>query len=239
MWRDEFDGPAGSSPDASRWAFDVGGSGWGNNQQEFDTARPENASLDGNGELVITARKESYMGKGYTAARLKTQGKFQHTYGRYEARLRIPTGQGMWPAFWMLGADIGTNTWPACGEIDIMENVGKEPALVHGTLHGPGYSGGNSVGAPFMLPNKAAFAAEYHVYAIEWEKAVVRWYVDDTLYQTRKPSDLPQGAKWVYDHDFFLLLNLAVGGQWPGNPDATTMFPQTLRVDYVRVYDRG
>ena len=239
VWADEFDGPAGSFPDASRWVADVGGSGWGNNQLEFDTARSENAALDGQGVLVITARKESYMGKMYTSVRLKTQGKFEHTYGRYEARMRIPFGQGMWPAFWMLGANIGATPWPGCGEIDIMENIGKEPDRIHGTLHGPGYSGSNGIGAPTKLDASAKYADDYHVFAIEWEKDIVRWYVDSKLYQTRTPSDLPNGARWVYDHAFFILINLAVGGTWPGNPDANTMFPQTLRVDYVRVYDRA
>jgi beta-glucanase (GH16 family) len=145
----------------------------------------------------------------------------------------------MWPAFWMLGVDIGSASWPACGEIDIMENIGREPDTIHGTLHGPGYSGGNGIGAPSKVAAGQRFADGYHVFAIEWEKDVVRWYVDGNLYQTRTPKDLPSGAKWVYDHPFFLLLNLAVGGQWPGNPDGTTTFPQTLKVDYVRVYDRG
>jgi beta-glucanase (GH16 family) len=239
VWSDEFDGAAGALLDSSRWVYETGGGGFGNNQLEFDTNRGENASLDGNGELVITARKESYMGHMYTSVRLKTQGKFEHTYGRYESRMRIPFGQGMWPAFWMMGVDIGSAGWPTCGEIDIMENIGREPDTIHGTVHGPGYSGGNGIGAPSKLAAGQRFADDYHVFAIEWEKDVVRWYVDGNLYQTRTPKDLPSGAKWVYDHPFFLLLNLAVGGQWPGNPDAMTTFPQTLKVDYVRVYDRG
>jgi beta-glucanase (GH16 family) len=227
VWNDEFDGPAGSTPAASRWVAETGGHGWGNNELEYYTDRPENASLDGNGTLVITARAEPYMGNDYTSARLKTQGTFEQMYGRFEARLDIPAGQGIWPAFWTLGNDIGTVSWPNCGEIDIMENIGREPTIVHGTLHGPGYSGGNAIGDA------------YHVYAIEWEESVVRWYVDGTLYQTRTPADLPSGAEWVYDHPFFMLLNVAVGGQWPGSPDGTTTFPQEMRVDYVRVYARS
>jgi beta-glucanase (GH16 family) len=239
VWSDEFDGPAGALLDTSRWVYEVGGGGWGNNQLEFDTNRAENASLDGMGELVITARKEAYMGREYTGARLKTQGKFEHGYGRYEARMRIPFGQGIWPAFWMLGSDIGSAGWPACGEIDIMENIGREPDTIHGTVHGPGYSGGAGIGMSSKLPAGQRYADAYHVFAIEWEKDVLRWYVDGKLYQTRTPRDLPNNARWVYDHQFFILLNLAVGGQWPGNPDATTTFPQTLKVDYVRVYDRA
>jgi beta-glucanase (GH16 family) len=238
VFRDEFDGKAGSLPDQTKWVFETGGGGFGNNELEYYTARPENASLDGQGMLVITARAESYMGSKYTSARLKTAGKLEQTYGRYEARLRIPKGQGIWPAFWMLGANIGPTPWPDCGEIDIMENVGKEPALVHGTLHGPGYSGGNGIGQSAELPGRAAFADDFHEFAVEWEANVVRWYVDGALYQTRTPSDLPSGAKWVFDHPFFVLLNLAVGGQWPGSPDKTTTYPQALTVDYVRVYTK-
>ncbi|HEY6879414.1 MAG TPA: glycoside hydrolase family 16 protein [Polyangiales bacterium] len=238
VWQDEFEGAEGSSPSASRWVFETGGNGFGNDELEYYTARPENAALDGDGKLVITARAESYMGRSYTSARLKTQGTFATTYGRFEARLKLPVGQGMWPAFWMLGANLGAAQWPDCGEIDIMENIGKEPALVHGTLHGPGYSGSNGIGKSYALPDRAQFSADFHVYAVEWEAHEIRWYVDDTLYQTRKPADLPAGKKWVFDHDFFVLLNLAVGGQWPGNPDANSKFPQTLSADYVRVYAR-
>jgi beta-glucanase (GH16 family) len=238
-WHDEFDGAEGTQPDAARWVFETGGNGFGNNELEFYTDRKENAALDGHGMLVITARKESYMGRDYTSARLKTQGKFEHTYGRYEARIRIPKGQGIWPAFWMLGNDIGSASWPACGEIDIMENIGKEPTTVHGTIHGPGYSGGGGLGVPSMLPGNAPFADDFHLYAIEWTEDAVRWFVDDTMYGMKQKSDLPNGAKWVYDHPFFLLLNVAVGGQWPGEPNDTTQFPQTMTIDFVRVYDRA
>jgi len=178
VWQDEFDGAQGTVPDPSRWVMETGGDGWGNNQQEFDTDRPENASHDGQGFLVLTARKEQYSGKEYTAARLKTQGKFSHTYGRYEARMKLPRGQGMWPAFWMLGNDIGSAGWPSCGEIDIMEHVGKEPNNVYGTLHGPGYSGANGVGASYSA---GVFADDVHIFALEWEASEVRWYVDGQL----------------------------------------------------------
>ncbi len=237
VWNDEFEGATGTSPDATHWGFETGGTGWGNNELEFYTARPENASLDGQGNLVITARKEAYMGRDYTSARMTTQGKLEHGYGRYEARMRVPQGQGVWPAFWMLGMDIGSAGWPTCGEIDIMENIGKEPSTVHGTLHGPGYSGDNGIAKAFDLPGGAKFADGFHVFALEWEAAAVRWYVDGALYETRTPSDLPAGKTWVYDHPFFLILNLAVGGPWPGNPDGSSVFPQTLTVDYVRVYE--
>ena len=241
-WSDEFNAPSGATPDPAKWALETGGKGWGNDELESYTQRRQNAYLE-DGNLVIKVLAEKYTGadgvaRDYTSARLKTQGKFSQAYGRFEARIKIPRGQGIWPAFWMLGADIGEAPWPASGEIDIMENIGKEPALVHGTIHGPGYSGEHGLGAPYSLPSKQNFADDFHVYAVEWEPNVIRFYVDDHLYGTRTPADLPQGAKWVYDHPFFILLNVAVGGLWPGNPDATSTYPQTMLVDYVRVYKR-
>ena len=242
VWSDEFKGPNGSAVDASKWVSEIGGGGWGNNELEYYTNRIDNASQH-DGTLVIKVLQEKYTGKdgvarNYTSARLKTLGKFSQTYGRFEARIKIPRGQGIWPAFWMLGDDINKPGWPTCGEIDIMENIGKEPSLVHGTIHGPGYSGDHGIGAPYGLPADQRFADEFHTFAVEWEPNTIRFYVDDHLYTTRTPADLPKDAKWVYDHPFFLLLNLAVGGYWPGNPDATTQFPQNMLIDYVRVYRR-
>lgn len=242
-WSDEFDGPAGARVDANRWTFDLGGGGWGNQELETYTDRPENARLRGDGVLVIDVLRERHVGadgiaRDYTSARLKTQGVFSQAYGRFEARLKLPRGRGIWPAFWMLGADITSAGWPACGEIDIMENVGHEPGVARGTLHGPGYSGADSIGADFVLPAGRRFADDFHVFAVEWEPDVVRFFVDGTLYQTRTPADLPSGSRWVFDHPFFLLVNVAVGGHWPGPPDATTVFPQQMLVDYVRVYRR-
>ncbi len=242
VWSDEFNAPDGSPVDPSKWISEAGGNGWGNQELEYYTTRPQNAIQDG-GNLVIKAIEEKYTGsdgvtRDYTSARLKTQGRFSHKYGRLEARIKIPRGQGIWPAFWMLGDDIDKSGWPKCGEIDIMENIGKEPALVHGTIHGPEYSGDKGPTAPYALPNDQHFADDFHVYAIEWEKKAIRFYVDDHLYATRTPDDLPKGARWVYQHKFFLLLNVAVGGGWPGNPDNTSVFPQTMLVDYVRVYKR-
>ncbi len=236
-WSDEFNG---STIDESKWTLETGGNGWGNNELEYYTARPQNAYVK-DGNLVIKILQEKYTGsdgvsRNYTSARLKTQGKFTQAYGRFEARIKIPRGQGIWPAFWMLGEDIDKVSWPTCGEIDIMENIGKEPSMVHGTLHGPGYSGDHAIGAPYSLTGDQRFADDYHVFAVEWEPEAIRFYVDDHLYETRTPADLPKGAKWVYDHPFFVLLNVAVGGYWPGNPDATSTFPQEMLVDYVRVY---
>ena len=238
-WSDEFDGPDGAAPDPAKWVVETGGGGWGNHELESYTARSQNVHQE-KGNLVIVARQESYTGadgiaRGYTSARLKTAGKFEQAYGRFEARIKIPTGQGIWPAFWMLGQDIGKVGWPACGEIDIMENIGHERSKIHGTLHGPGYSAAHGLTGVHTLPS-GRFSDSFHIFAVEWEPNVVRFYVDSDLYETRTPADVPAGTRWVYDHPFFLLLNVAVGGDWPGAPDASTVFPQTMAVDYVRVY---
>jgi beta-glucanase (GH16 family) len=243
VWSDEFNPANGSSVDSSKWVAESGGNGWGNQELEYYTTRPQNA-FEEDGNLVIKVLEEKYTGadgvtRNFTSARLKTQGKFSQKYGRFEARIKVPYGKGIWPAFWMLGDDIEKKGWPKCGEIDIMENIGKEPSTVHGTIHGPGYSGGKGIGAPFELPAGQRFADDFHVFAIEWEPKAIRFYVDDYLYETRTPADLPTKAKWVYQHPFFMLLNVAVGGGWPGNPDGSTTFPQTMLVDYVRVYRRA
>ena len=228
VWSDEFDG---ASINSQNWTFDLGGGGWGNNELEYYTDRPENARIE-NGSLVIEARAERYRNRAYTSARLKTQGRRAWTYGRVEARIRLPQGQGIWPAFWMLGDDITTIGWPNCGEVDIMENIGREPNFVHGTVHGPGYSGADSVGG--FLDAQTPLANGYHLYAVEWSPDRIEWYLDDATYFDVVPGDLP--GPWVFDHPFFLILNVAVGGYWPGNPDGTTVFPQKMLVDYVRVY---
>ena len=243
VWSDEFGGPRGSDVDPSKWVLEVGGGGWGNQELEYYTNRLENAHVQ-DGNLVIRAQREKYTDKenvtrDYTSARLKTQGKFSQNYGKFEARMKIPYGQGLWPAFWMLGDNVDKVDWPACGEIDIMENVGKEPSTVRGTIHGPGYSGGSGLGANYELPTGKRFADDFHTFAVEWEPDAIRFYVDGNLYETRTRADLPQGRQWVFDHPFFLLMNVAVGGDWPGSPDASTVFPQTMLVDYVRVYRRA
>lgn len=235
VWSDEFNQPDGSPPAPTHWAFNLGGNGWGNNELQCYTARTNNARTEG-GMLVIEARKEELLGKKYTSARLHSKDHWAGTYGRIEARMRIPRGQGLWPAFWMLGADFGTVRWPDCGEVDIMENIGREPGKVHGTLHGPGYSGGRGISGSVSLPTGQALADDFHVYAVEWEANRIRWFLDEKPYFTVTPADLPAGARWVFDKPHYLLLNLAVGGNWPGGPDATTTFPQRLYVDYVRVY---
>ena len=232
VWSDEFEGPAGQLPNPANWVFDIG-TDWGNQQLEFDTDRPENVSLDGNGNLAITARRESYRGSGYTSGRIKTKGLFEQAYGRFEARIQLPVGQGVWPAFWMLGADFDTVGWPDCGEIDIMEYRGQEPSIVHGTVHGPGYSGGGGVTARYTLPG-ARFDTGFHEFAIEWSEEAIVWFVDGERFHVVDPADLPN--RWVFDHPFFILLNVAVGGGFVGPPDESTAFPQSMLIDWVRVY---
>ena len=220
---------------------DTGGGGWGNNELESYTDRRDNSFVRG-GSLVIHAAREDYKGtdgirREYTSARLKTLGTFAQVYGKFEARIRIPRGQGLWPAFWLLGDNIDAAGWPACGEIDIMENIGREPAIVHGTLHGPGYSGGQGPTALFTNPTGDRSRTTFTSSRSSGSR-LIRWYVDGTMYAKRAASDLPAGTRWVYDHNFFILLNVAVGGSWPGNPDTTTTFPQEMVVDWVRVSRR-
>jgi beta-glucanase (GH16 family) len=242
VWQDEFNGPT-RTIDANKWTPEVGGSGWGNKELQYYTNRLDNAFQSG-GKLTIKAIKEQFTGsdnitRDYTSARLTTKKNFSVAYGRFEARIKIPYGQGIWPAFWMLGKDIDTVGWPKCGEIDIMENIGKEPSIIHGTIHGPGYSATHGLSSSYSLPNNQPFADSFHTFAVEWEPNVIRFYCDSILYKTLTPSDLPAGSAWVYNQAFFILLNVAVGGNWPGDPDATTRFPQEMLVDYVRVYQRS
>ena len=235
LWSDEFNGPAGAAIDRANWAFDLGGGGWGNRELEVYTNSTENIFQDGAGNLVIRALKS---GSGYTSARIKTQGKHAFQYGRVEARIKIPHGQGIWPAFWMLGENIASAGWPACGEIDIMENIGKEPSTVHATVHGPGYSGGSGIGGPRILTGGKRFSDDFHVYGVEWSADSMKFFVDGAQYFEVTRAKLPAGKAWVFQHPFFLILNVAVGGGWPGNPDDDTIFPQQMLVDWVRVSQR-
>ncbi|KOU29712.1 1,3-beta-glucanase [Streptomyces sp. WM6372] len=237
---DEFDGPAGAAADPGKWQTETGDN-VNNHERQYYTAGNRNAALDGQGHLVITARRENpgnyacwYGRCEYTSARLNTAGRFTQAYGHVEARLKVPRGQGMWPAFWMLGNDIGQVGWPNSGEIDVMENVGFEPSTIHGTLHGPGYSGSGGIGAAYTLPGGQAFADAFHTFAVDWAPDAISWSVDGAVYQRRTPADLG-GRTWAFNKPFFLILNLAVGGYWPGDPDGGTAFPQQLVVDHVRV----
>lgn len=228
-WADEFNGTA---LDTSKWNIEVNGNGGGNNELQYYTARPENIRVAG-GALVIEARKEAYMGKQYTSGRITTQNKASWQYGRMEARMKIPTGKGTWPAFWMLGNAISTVGWPASGEIDIMEHVNSE-AFIHGTIH---WSDQNNAYANYGGPSGSLDFSQFHVYAVEWDASAIRWYVDGAKYHEVNIAGGINGTS-EFHAPYFFLLNLAVGGNWPGSPDASTVFPNQMLVDYVRVYRR-
>ncbi|MEZ2415042.1 family 16 glycosylhydrolase [Muriicola sp. E247] len=233
--QDEFD--TDGAPNSSIWGFDIGTgqNGWGNNELQYYTDRPENVTVN-NGVMVITVREESFQGSNYTSARLITKGKFEQTYGRFEARIRVPYGQGIWPAFWMLGVeDSPSEIWPFIGEIDIMEMRGQDPTTLIGSLHGPGYSAGEAISKEYVLQNDRLDTG-FHIYGIEWGPDYVNYYIDDVLYNQITPEDLPEGSEWVFDNDFYILMNVAVGGNFVGSPNAETVFPQTMLVDYFRAY---
>ncbi len=248
VWSDEFNGTAGSPPDPQNWNYDLGGGGWGNFEAETYTNSTNNVFQDGNGNLVIRAIRDA--SGNYTSARLQTgapqastqtaDGKWQ--YGLIEARIKIPFGQGVWPAFWMLGEDIGTVSWPQCGEVDIMENFGtfnNNASINNGTAHGPGYSGASGIGAPITLPFGETVYDDYHIYSLQWSANSLQWYVDGALYHTVTPASIPSGDQWVFNAPFFILLNLAIGGPstFLGTPNPNAPFAnQDMLVDYVRVY---
>lgn len=243
VWSDEFDQPLDSPPDSSRWVYDLGASGWGNNELQNYTDSTANASIVSDSAAtdgkVLAIRALKTTGGGYTSARLKTLGKFTPRFGRIEARAKLPNGQGIWPAFWMLGSNIATAGWPACGEIDVIESINANPQKVYGTLHGPGYSGSQGLEGSVTLAIGTLDQA-YHVYAVDWSTDKIVWSFDGAPYHTESASSIPSGTRWVFnDHPFFLILNLAVGGNWPGYPDQSTPFPQTFSIDYVRVYGSG
>lgn len=248
IWNDEFEGPMWTPPDPSKWRHETGGEGWGNGEFQYYTDQAGNASLDGKSCLAITAQAVTdsdsatlrcwYGPCRFTSARLISHGKFSFTHGVVEARIKLPFGQGIWPAFWMLGNNFFEVGWPTCGEIDIMEHIGREPNLVHGTIHGPGYCGEFGIGGQIAALSGHAFKDDFHLFAVEWFPGIIRWYLDTQCYFEVRQEEIPQGAPWPYDHPFFLLMNVAVGGHWPGNPDETTVFPQTMLVDFVRVYQK-
>jgi beta-glucanase (GH16 family) len=234
VMQDEFN--TDGHPDNSIWGFDLGTgtNGWGNNELQYYTDRTENITVQ-NGVLIISAKEESFAGSNYTSARILTKGKFEQTYGRFEARIRLPYGQGMWPAFWLLGDESNADSWPDIGEIDIMEYRGQNPTTILGSLHGPGYSGGLAITKSYTLKNDR-FDTGFHVFGIEWGPEYIHYYVDDVLYNQITPADVP--GDWVFDHPFYIIINLAVGGDFVGPPNNETMFPQTMLVDYVRVYQK-
>lgn len=244
VWQDEFDQALDSGPNPAVWSFDLGAGGWGNAELESYTDSRENSFVASDPEatdgkvLVIRAVKQS--NGGYTSARIKSIGRFATQYGRIEARLKLPRGQGVWPAFWMLGANFPAVGWPTCGEIDIMEVLGHQPGILYGTVHGPNVAGAvHSKGSSYTLPNGATFSDAFHVFAIEWQPGRIDWWIDETKYLSVARADLAPGNRWVMDEGpFFLILNLAIGGNWPGRPDGTTPFPAEYRIDYVRLYAR-
>ncbi|PIA82341.1 glycosyl hydrolase family 16 [Gaetbulibacter sp. 4G1] len=231
---DEFD--TDGAPNSTIWNYNIGtgDNGWGNGELQYYTDRTENVTVQ-NGVLVITAKEEQFNGSNYTSARLLTKGKFQQTYGRFEARIKLPYGKGIWPAFWLLGDDSnGSEVWPQIGEIDIMEYVGNHPTKVFGTVHGPGYSGAQGVTKSYELDGDR-FDTGFHIFGIEWGPDYINYYVDDVLYNQITPEDVT--GEWVFNRGpFYIILNVAVGGALPGSPNAETVFPQNMLVDYVRVY---
>jgi beta-glucanase (GH16 family) len=236
IWSDEFDGPANTAPDGSKWMLEVGGGGWGNQQLEFNTDLVANCHLDGNGALVMTARREPFGGAAYTSCRMRAR--LDNTYGRFEARIRLPSGGGIWPAFWLLGSDYTTIGWPACGEIDIMEGRGNELATIHGSAHGPGYSGGSALTSPYSLPGGAHFRDDFHVFAVEWQAGRIDYFVDDALYLTVQQDELNAAQTWAFDKSMFIIFDLAVGGTFVGPVDDSAL-PQSMVIDWVRVYEVG
>ena len=232
VWGDEFE--VAGAPDPAKWTYDLGNGswGWGNNELQNYTSSPENVTVQ-DGRLYIFARNEG----GYTSARVKTQGIFDFQYGRVDIRAILPIGQGIWPALWMLGSDITTVGWPACGEIDIMELVGHQPRLVHGTFHwGPNNDERqyNGVIAP-ALEFPETFADEFHVFSLEWQEDEIKLLLDDQHYHTITPANM-NGYEYPFNDAFFFIMNVAIGGNWPGDPDDTTPFPGFMAVDYIRVF---
>jgi beta-glucanase (GH16 family) len=242
VWSDEFNGAQNSPVDSRRWRHETGGA-WGEGELQSYTARKTNAYQDGRGRLVIVARAERFRGadsitRDYTSARISTQDRYSFQYGMFEARLRMPVGRGVWPAFWALGTDIDHVGWPECGEIDVMEYLGQEPTTATGTIHGPRDGGGaNADYKPGRsVVHTTPLAQEFHTYGVQWLPGSIQFYFDGRPYWSITAADLPAGTRWVFDHPFFLILNIAIGGTWAGSPDASTTFPQPLLVDYVRVY---
>lgn len=237
VWADEFNEAAGTQPNPTKWTYDLGtgNNGWGNFEQQTYTNRPENVSMDGNGNLVITARRENFQGAQFTSARIKTQGIFDQKYGKFEARLKTPYGQGLWPAFWLLGNNINEVSWPQCGEIDVMELRGQLPSIINGSIHGPGFSGADALSGTYGLQN-ARFDTDYYTYAVEWDANKIDFFVNGFLYHRITKSDVQAKGEWVFDHPFFMILNVAVGGNYVGAPNLGTPFPQKMIIDYVRVY---
>jgi beta-glucanase (GH16 family) len=238
----EFNGQAGARLNGRLWNYDRGGEPqWGNHEWEYYTDRSANISMDGRGHLAIVARRERLPGMahcGYgpcdiTSARITTKGKFAQRFGRFQARIKLPAGAGLWPAFWMLGNDIDRVGWPSSGEVDVMEVIGRQPNTVYGTIHAPGYADAGIGGDTTVRPR--ALDRRFHVYEIDWSPSTIRWKLDRHVYFVARRSQLKPGQAWPFDHPFYILLNLAVGGDWPGPPNRQTHFPARMLVDWIRV----
>ncbi|HEY8165530.1 MAG TPA: glycoside hydrolase family 16 protein [Gemmatimonadaceae bacterium] len=247
VWSDEFDGPSGSRIDAAKWNYDLsdgcaaGICGWGNNEKEWYTDSPDNIALNGSGQLMIVARlapsgMTCYYGPcRYTSAKITTRGKLNAAPGRVEARIKLPSGQGLWPAFWMLGSSFPATPWPQCGELDIMENHGSTSSGISSAVHGPGYSGNTPFVRGYAL-TQGSFSDDFHIFSVEWDSVQVRFLVDNTPHYTVTRTEMERYGKSVIGQPFFLILNLAVGGNFDGDPKSDAILPATMLVDYVRVY---
>jgi beta-glucanase (GH16 family) len=240
VWSDEFNGARNAPVDRRRWRHETGGA-WGDGELQSYTSRTANAYQDGRGRLVIAARAERFRGedsitRDFTSARISTKDRYAFRYGTFEARLQTPVGRGIWPAFWALGTDIDRSGWPRCGEIDVMEQVGHEPAKAYGTIHGPRNGDEHDYKPGHSIVHTAPLSQAFHTYGVQWLPGSIQFYFDGRPYGAVAAADLPAGSRWVFDHRFYLLLNVAIGGPWAGSPDGSTTFPQPLRVDYVRVY---
>jgi len=240
IWSDEFDGPSGAHPDPKKWRIDTGGTGFGNHELEYYTTHARNVALDGRGDLAITALRELMRGGGYTrhytSGKLDTQRRYATTYGSIQARIELPAGRGLWPAFWALGTNVDRIGWPRSGEIDAMENLGQRPFRAYGSIHGPSTRRPYVFGLTKAVLARASLSQGFHVYGVNRSPGLVQMTLDGVPYATYRPSSLSRGRRWVFNKPFFLILDLAVGGTWPGAPNATTPFPATMLVDWVRVY---
>ncbi len=245
VWSDEFSGAAGAAIDTTKWRYDTGDGcpgncGWGNSEKEYYTSDAANIAQNGLGQLAITARIATdtipcYYGPClYKSAKITTRGKMSVAPGRVEARIKLAAGQGLWPAFWLLGNNVGSVGWPTCGELDIMENKGSQPTSTSSAVHGPGYSGNT----PFAHSYGPIVTTDYHSYAVEWDAQSIRYFVDGTQHFTVTQTNVLQHGNWVFDQPFFVILNLAVGGHFDGDPQSNAIFPATILVDYVRVYQK-
>jgi beta-glucanase (GH16 family) len=235
LWQESFDGDSEQALDTDIWELQTGGDGWGNNQLEYNTDRIDNVRLSGNGELEIVAQREEYENNAYTSGRIRSQESFALPGSRFEAHIKLPKGQGLWPAFWLLGSSFEEEGWPFCGEVDIMEFRGENPQEFLTTVHGPGFSGGSSVGSTHDLD--IDLSEDYHTYAVEIDSEYIAWYLDDERIHSITNGSLA-GGEWIFDGEARMILNLAVGGNFLTDPTEDTPFPSKMSVDWIRYWQR-